>query len=293
MNGIRKNVKTSRKVGRCIYCGSKRGKLSTEHIYPFSLHTKKSKTFWVLNDAVCEKCKKKTEEIDDYISKVHLRDYRFLTQARSRSKYKNYSDKKTVRAEKEGEIIDITVDIARLGWMYLLPVYGMPELVSKGVINDVKGFQKLDRINLDVLKQVQAEYGIEAIEYSAGLKGELFMRFLAKVAYGFAVLEHGYDFVEDSPLRLIILGKITKNAKKFIGTHNDPSFSREDTVGFKNYGRNTDMLYFIEMKILKGETPIYIVIYKVNIFKLLKENLKNLIRRIIGARDTIKPEPEK
>lgn len=282
MNKIKTNVKTNRRIEQCIYCGTTKDKLSTEHIYPYSLHTRNSKTFWVLNDAVCEKCQKKTKEIDDYMSLVHLPDYRFLTQARSRSRYKDYSDKKIVRAKKRDGIVEITVDIAKLGWMYLLPVYGMPELMSGGITNDVKGLQKLDHIDYNILRQVQAEFGIEAIEYKAGLKGDLFVRFLAKVAYGFAVLEYGYDFVENSPLRSIILGDKNKYAKKFIGTYNKPSFSTEDTVGFKNYVRGKDFFYYIEMKILKGDTPIYIVIYKVNVFKLLKNNLKNFVNKILG-----------
>ena len=262
MNNVEPNQKTNDRIGCCIYCGAIDTNLTTEHIYPKCLHSQESIIYWTLNNAVCCKCQKITHEIDSYMCEKHLRDYRFLTQKKSRSKYKNYSSVKTVRAKRQGKIIKIKVDIATLGWLYLLPVYSMPEIVSKGIQNEIKGFQKLDHINQDKLKAIQTKYDIEAIEYNARLKDELFMRFLAKVAYGFAVLEHGYEYLKDSPLLPIILGESTKEAKRLIGTHDTPTFTATDTVGFKNYGDKNNSIRYMEMKILKGNVPIYVVIYK-------------------------------
>jgi HNH endonuclease len=47
-------------VGRCIYCGKTDGKLSREHIVPYSLNGN-----LVLPEASCERCAKKTQKIEE------------------------------------------------------------------------------------------------------------------------------------------------------------------------------------------------------------------------------------
>ncbi len=46
--------------GRCIYCGTKDGPLSKEHIVPYSLGGN-----WIIPKASCEECGKKTQKIEE------------------------------------------------------------------------------------------------------------------------------------------------------------------------------------------------------------------------------------
>ena len=75
---IEANQVNNRIIDLCIYCGTKNVLLSDEHVYPFSLHTLKSKTFFTLVRAVCKKCQYITHPIDSHISEKILLDYRFF-----------------------------------------------------------------------------------------------------------------------------------------------------------------------------------------------------------------------
>jgi uncharacterized Fe-S cluster-containing radical SAM superfamily enzyme len=54
-------------IGECIYCGTKEGPLSREHIIPFALNGDR-----ILPEASCTACGKITGKIEQYVTKTML-----------------------------------------------------------------------------------------------------------------------------------------------------------------------------------------------------------------------------
>ncbi len=261
---IEVNQINNRIVSQCIYCGIKNVKLSDEHTYPFSLHTAESKIFFTLVKAVCKKCQYATHPIDSHFSEKILKDYRFLTNKRSRTKYKNYSRDRLIRFKNaQGNIIAKKVDIAEVGWMFTLPVFDLPGIYSQRE-NVVKGMATFNHLNMTGLNKLKQKYNFEEVEYVNGFNTDLLTRFIAKIAYCFTVLSLGYEEAKDSPLVEIILGKILfPESLKYIGVTDAPTMESAHGVGFKIFQPNSDRVAtYVEMKILNENIPIYVAVVK-------------------------------
>ena len=188
------------RIGRCIYCKTTSSPLQREHIVPYGLDGP-----WVLEGASCETCADITSKIEDYVLRTHLMRVRAGLQIRTRRKKKR-PNIFPILVNMEGHDIEKPLSIEDQPVLLVLPLYGWPECMidippTKGVVAGGIRFIGGDVIQVSGVPMEDFRNDLKAERIPAAtIKGrfdpDIFARFIAKIAYGFAVAKFGLENIE-------------------------------------------------------------------------------------------------
>lgn len=203
MNQVKFPKQTLARIGECIYCGSKDGTLSDEHIVPFGLSGP-----WVLKKASCSNCAGITSAFEKSVLKNTLMVAR-ATMGLSTRRPKQRPTDFSLSISKSGRQNELRVQVSELtgtATMLILetPAYLDDRPYSCGVT--VKGILQL-YVGGPKLEDMAKDMSAEAIQTSTIFNGNDFERMLAKIGYGFAIAAYGVERFEDVYVLPSILGK--------------------------------------------------------------------------------------
>lgn len=254
----------SRDIGICIYCGATEG-LSTEHIIPKSFGGTKT-----LLRASCPECSKTTSKFETHLLKAPtgnsnpgmLYDLRVVSGMPSRrGSTKSALLRQRKRNPSTGSIVETMVSPDDYVGVIQFPIFPEPDCITgdshpRGL--EVEGIEWMQYVsNAD-----KAEIGFEYGSFFRSKQGD-FPRLLAKIAYGAAVFNLGYEAVKHSPLRALILQN-GPDQSKWIGCSKDNTIPAQPkgavwSIELGNYkGRLAAKIKF--MPEFPDETPEYVVV---------------------------------
>lgn len=192
-------------VGTCIYCGSTK-QLTDEHVLPYGLGGT-----LVLKKASCKDCSKVTADLEQRLLRGHWWPYRKLLGIRTRSgtypKYRPVNlvsrtgDKSPAQVLSEDYPIVVFLDFD-------------PPSVLSGVCRPETPFAKAASLKLVgngpsralIDGSMRALFPWEKIEYPTGFESSDLLRFVAKVAHGYAIHQYGLSACKEYFLPKLILG---------------------------------------------------------------------------------------
>ncbi|PQZ52124.1 hypothetical protein CQ052_03900 [Ochrobactrum sp. MYb15] len=172
-----------RPVNRCIYCGGSNGKLTDEHIVPFSL----GGTI-VLPKASCEDCQNRINVFETSISTQTYISFRSAQRFPSRTKSLLDSIPVIFRVGQTETRREIPIDDAPVS--YTIPHFSLPPYVPGSTGNSpvVLHMHEADQQKWNRLFRTYFPKAETATVHSDGMRIEYFVRLMFKIAYGFAWL---------------------------------------------------------------------------------------------------------
>lgn len=190
-------------MGWCIYCGTKDGKLTTEHIVPFGLGGNLE-----LPESSCESCARITSQFETDILRGELWATRVFLELQSRRKHKTAPTSWPLTVVKDGkeEVHQLPIESYPVlaGFVNLPP----PRYLSGQAIRPGLDARGMDTISLGISPQeVLRKFGAQSIRIKASHSPVNYARMLAKIAYSMAAATGALqDLAEPSPLVPAILG---------------------------------------------------------------------------------------
>lgn len=260
------NIKNDVSIGKCIYCGEEKEKLTKEHIIPYALGGT-----MILHDASCEECRKITSQYERNPLSENWSEVRAYLDYPSR---KRKFDEEMFNLEvflKNGEeaILELkkkeVLGIAQFLEYSLPGIFLKKGTYKKGVI--LTGVSTFG-FGIDIKKFVR-KHSIKSFRHNCYYKNNNFERMVARIAYCFVIACWGNDCFEDRSVLPSIL-----NQKDDIGywLGSDPAGSIIPLIGKQNsknvmkigiYKNNiTNKRYaIVRLKFFAGtDTPEYIVV---------------------------------
>lgn len=202
-------------VGTCIYCGSAE-QLTDEHVLPYGLGGA-----LVLKKASCKACSKVTANLEQRLLRGHWWAYRKLLGIKTRSgAYPKYRSVNLVSRTGDKSPVQVLWDD--------YPVVAILEFDSPSVLSNGcrpgAPFAKNAGLKLVgngpsralVDGSMRAILPWEKIEYPIGFDSGDLLRFIAKVAHGYAIHQYGLSACEQYFLPKLILGS-GDGALSFVG----------------------------------------------------------------------------
>ncbi|HEV2339639.1 MAG TPA: hypothetical protein VGT05_02600 [Patescibacteria group bacterium] len=238
-------------IGKCIYCGTVNDSLSREHIVPYGLNGE-----WILQKASCTRC-------SDITSKFELSVLKgLLPQARAALKYQTrHGHPKTfpvkMKIAGQWQKFDITPD--EYGAIILFPLFRQPAYLDnrsplQGTLDILgTGMHRLGGTDMSILHK---KYNAESIDFRFEFDPGAFLKLLAKVAYGYAVLYYGLDVFDKIYALPIIMGQ-TDEVDRWIGSEKSSIGNEEVSIVLHQTGK--DLIAKIRL-FGKREVPTYIVV---------------------------------
>lgn len=222
-------TRESVQIGRCIYCGTSDGGLSEEHVTPYGLGGRLT-----LLEASCSRCAKITSGIENTV----LRNSFFAARAALRTPTRRPKDRlkpQPMKVEKSGK-----TEIIHARWqdhwkVIQLPIFPVPAHIdrraySSGIESTSMDVFELEEKGEDVARRLGAD---KVLSRTSRL--EDFARFIAKMAYGYAVEKYGLDAFDEVYVLPAILGK-SDDVGRWVGCSDRREFPIRDcniSVGFK------------------------------------------------------------
>lgn len=194
MEILKPNV-TFSPVGFCIYCGTKQGRFTDEHIIPFGLGGT-----LILPKSSCRACAAKTAATEQTIQRMILGPFRIRFGLPTRRKKERPSELELL-VSRDGQISKKLVPISEFPF-----VYHTIKLPSPRVLLGLPPAERIDAETVVVMSnEAIAKYASKPGQYfSPGvLEPIVFCRFLAKIAHSFAVGRLGHDH-----FRPLLLGAV-------------------------------------------------------------------------------------
>jgi hypothetical protein len=222
------DTRQTKQIGRCIYCGETEGKLTDEHVTPLGLSG-----LLVLLDASCERHSKITSALERKI-------LRGLFAARAALSTRTRRKKKRAAAypmlvERAGQIERVDA-VWQDHWKVIqLPIFPLPACIDGRPYTSGIECTSMDTFELaekgeEIAKKHNAERVLPP-NYSA----EEFARFVAKMAYGYAVERYGLEAFETVYVLPAMLGE-SNNIGQWVGCSDRrelPIRQCNVSVGFK------------------------------------------------------------
>ncbi len=238
-------------IGRCIYCGSTTEPLSREHIVPYGLNGE-----WVLQKASCSECADITSKFERSILRGLLPQARAALKFQTRS---THPETFPIVIEVNGQKKTINLIPEDYGAVVLLPLFKMPAFLEKrepiqGTL-DVIGMA-MQRITGTDITELHKRYGAQKIDFSFAINFDHFLRLLAKIAYGYAVLNYGLDGFNEIYALPIIMGE-TDEVDKWIGSEHSTIGDEEVSIKLSKVGN--DLVAKIRL-FGKRQVPTYVVV---------------------------------
>src|SRR5882724_1125464 len=238
------NARESKQVGKCIYCGSTAGKLTEEHVTPHGLGGA-----LVLLEASCGDC----QDITSALERKILRQEFFAARAALRTKTRRPKERlkpQPMLIEKDGEIRTIKT-LWQDQWKVIrLPIFPLPAHIdgrpySSGIASHSMDVFELGERADDVAKKHGAQ---RVVMPDCPL--EEFARFVAKIAYGYAIERYTLEAFDEIFITPAILGK-TNDIGRWVGCSDRRGFQvRGDhniSVGFGIILGNDDVIVKVKM----------------------------------------------
>lgn len=196
------------KIGVCIYCGNESG-LSTEHVIPLALGGE-----LLLLKASCGACARVTSTLENSLLSGHWRAVRRVLDAPHRNRGKQRQSLPYRATATYGgvsrEIKPQPQDFPGI----VLPMFDEPAVLSGAEASGpsiAKGFGVVFTREPSDLASLSSPSGLvlptgNALTFPVNYEVSAFVRFLAKVALGVAIADHGLDRFAEVFVRDLILG---------------------------------------------------------------------------------------
>ena len=204
----------------CIYCGATEN-LHDEHIIPLALGGR-----WILPDASCAECGKKTSAFEGTCTRTILGPLRMLYDIRSRRrKERPETLPLKVRKTPGADWTTIEVNRAECPFLVLLPLLGLPDELTGNVTAGERGaktkniwirgaFGQLGfRPHLEALAR---RFNVAELMPTGDVDVPSFCLLLAKVAHSYATAEMGVGKFEPFLPQIVTTGDLS-NCVQFIG----------------------------------------------------------------------------
>ncbi|MCX6741432.1 MAG: hypothetical protein NTY61_03490 [Candidatus Parcubacteria bacterium] len=243
-------------IGECIYCRKKEGRIGDEHIIPYSLGGG-----FVLKNASCEACETITSKFERDAARwlwVAPRAYLKLPTRRKQNRKQNFP----IGIEENGQEKIIYIPIAEYGLVIFFHNFFSPAYITKkkygnGISCRGLVFHREGGLNL---KSLGEKYHTKRINFIIEHRPCDFARLIAKIAYGFAVAEHGLEKIEDVYVLPAILNQID-DIGRWVGCDADfvaPVSEQDIYVSGELKGREI----FVRVRIFNKlkEAPTYLVV---------------------------------
>jgi hypothetical protein len=191
----------SKKIGKCIYCGETQGKLSDEHVAPYALNGR-----CVLIEASCKQHSNITSALETKILSDMLFAARAALSTRTRHK-KDRAKPRPMRVERAGQIETINA-VWQDHWKIIqLPIFPPPACIDcRPYVSGIECISmdtfELSEKGEDIAHRHNADKVLPP-EYSP----TIFARFVAKMAYGYAVERYGLEGFESVHVLPAVLGE--------------------------------------------------------------------------------------
>ena len=242
-------------VGQCIYCGTKEGKLTDEHIIPKGLNGP-----FLLKKASCLECNRITSDFERDVLRKSLIEPRRGLDIPSKSK-KNWPEYFELDVIKKGKEETIRLDPSDNFSMLIVPEYLQPSYfdgrkTEKGISIYALTKGPVSGPSIDYLKN---KYDFE--EFSKSVVWDAnFPRLLAKIALGFAVARYGNDNFEKKYVIPYILGEKFDGISKWVGTAPDKIINDKEFHSVK-VGVTDKGDAFVRIKLFGSwDVPEYLVV---------------------------------
>lgn len=175
-------------VRRCIYCGQTEGKLSREHIIPFSLGGN-----LVLPYASCATCADKTKRFEQIVARSIYGSLRLRGQFPTRNPSERPTHLSTIVMRPDGSSESVQVPAAEVPRAFaglLLPVAGI--LSKRPPTNKFDGLRIVTKLVEEDLRQFLSKPGDYRIQ-GPRIDVVALSQLLCKIAHSFAVAELGFN----------------------------------------------------------------------------------------------------
>jgi hypothetical protein len=219
----------STKIGKCIYCGTMDGKLSDEHIAPYGLNGR-----LVLLEASCDRCARITGALEGKI----LRDKFFAARAALGIRTRRPRE----RLKPQPMLIERGESIQRIEvrwqdqWKVIrLPIFRLPAHIDGRPYTGGIECSSMDVFELSERgEEIAKRHGANRVLPPDCPVGD-FARFIAKIAYGYAVEKYGLNAFEKVYVLPAILGH-TADVGNWVGCPDRREFPVRQcniSVGYK------------------------------------------------------------
>lgn len=197
------DMRYSRKIGKCIYCGHAKGQLSREHVIPEGLNGE-----WTLTKASCEHCARITSRFETDLLRNAFGPARLALCLRSKRPAER-SQHLHLQVRRGRTELAVPIPVEEYPAVLALPIFAPPECVSQD--SGPSGLRLLDAHVIQVagrpIAELHAKYGYEYTGIRLEYQPVEFARALAKIAYAFAVLRLGLEQISDCYVLPAILGE--------------------------------------------------------------------------------------
>jgi hypothetical protein len=236
------DTRQTKKIGRCIYCGTTEGRLSDEHVTPYGLSGR-----LVLVDASCDRHAKVTSALEKRI----LRDMLFAARAALGTRTRDPKERAkphSMLVERAGQIEKVN-SVWQDHWKVIrLPIFPLPASIdgrpyAGGIECISMDIFELGERGEEIAKRHHADKVIPP-KFSA----EDFARFVGKMAYGYAVERYDLNAFENVYVLPAILGE-SDDIGRWVGCPDHREFRVRQcniSVGFKIIPRD-DLVVRIKM----------------------------------------------
>lgn len=251
-------------IGRCIYCGMTDGELTDEHVSPYGLNGRLEliKASCVERDrSLPEKCGNITSRIEDTVLGS-------MAVARAELGYRSRGRKKDpprrMLVEKNGKVFSLKDIPYKDQWKIIrLPLFRQPAAIDgrpyeSGIEVVTEG--PMDQIELcERAEDIAQKHGVDRIVFPE-YPPEIFARFIAKMAYGYAVGRYGLPGFEEVYVRSAILGR-TNDIGRWVGCTGIKEFPVRETTISAGFGILPGMDIIVKLKLFpRFNGPEYVVV---------------------------------
>jgi hypothetical protein len=228
------DTKQSTEIGECIYCRTPKGELSEEHVLPFGLNGS-----LVLCHASCKRCRDITSALETTLLRHQWSAARAALGTRTRHK-KERQKPQPMLIEKDGEVKTIQV-VWQDQWKVIqLPIFPLPAYIDNRPYMSGIESTSMDQFELSEKGQeIAKRHGADTVLLPT-YPVEVFARFIAKMAYGYAVERYKLNAFEEVFVVPAILG-VTADIGRWVGCSDRREFPVRDctvSVGFRIMSRN-------------------------------------------------------
>lgn len=215
---------------RCIYCGVSE-ELQEEHVVPYGLDGS-----WVIEEASCRDCADITSRVELDVLRAHLLRTRAGLSMRTRRK-KQRPSAFPINLRQAGKEESHYLSVKDQPVFMVLPLYDWPECVRVEERREAVDIGGIKLVGGDVIQVAgkpvenfkkwltQQDFSLATI--SECFKPVSFARMLAKIAYGFAVAEVGFDSIKEAYVLPGILGE-AQDIGRWVGCDLDEPLRRDD-----------------------------------------------------------------
>lgn len=223
-----KQLRNIKPIGKCVYCGAT-SDLSVEHVVPKGMGGNVT-----LPEGSCGTCRKITHEIETFCMRATLIQVRTQLGLHQHAHERPESFPAKFTYSSGGEET-LPVAVSDYPTMWVMPIYEYPRALRALLAKPEHGLGVVLQAHMEQVNfhKLMALANVQSVSASTGgIRLDLFTRWIAKIAYCYAVACLGLDGMQNSPLTDLIRNG-TSHINYFIGGLNDlkiadaPQFSLE------------------------------------------------------------------